>query len=739
MAFISKVSRRQFFQATGIAAGSGLVLSVFGKKSPPKAVPVIPAEGGFHPNAFLRIDDQGQVTIVVARSEMGQGVRTSMPMLVAEELGVAWESIRIEQADGDPKYGDQNTDGSTSVRKQWIPLRTAGATAKAMLIQAAANQWQVQPETCTAALGSVHHSESKRSLGYGALAGPASRLPAPEKVKLKEASEFTIIGKPKTMIDTPDILSGKAIYGIDVRLPNMKFASLERCPVVGGSLNSLSSDKALAQPGVSQVVTITPAGPPANTFHSVAVIASSTWAAIQGRRALEIVWDEGPNSAETSQAIRQQMQTILARNGKVFRQVGNTYEKMIHSDAGQSLEAFYHSPYLAHSPMEPMACTVWYKGDSCEVWAPTQAPQWARSEIAKNLGLEPEKVTVHVTLLGGGFGRKSKPDFVVEAALVAKQVKGPVQIVWTREDEIRHGYYRSENMQYFQASLDGKKMPQTWLHRSSFPTIMTTFNPQAKEMAEWEMGQGAINMPYRIPNIQVEGCPVDSGLRRGWMRSVHHMFHAWGINCFMDELATNAGMDPIEFQLKMLGEPRRIEISDADRKNPYKFDTERLIHVINEVKKHSGWANARKKGVGLGFAAHYSFYSYVAMVAQVNVNQGSKMDIERFTAVIDCGQVVNPDTVRAQIEGGIVFGLSAALYGEISVDKGRVKQSNFHDYRMLRMEDMPKIDVHIVSSKAAPTGVGEPGVPPTAPALCNAIYAAVGKRFRHLPLASSAS
>ena len=736
MADIRKVSRRKFMQATALTAGSGLILGVFSSRSAAKASPIPQGPEKFQPNAFLTIDGEDTVTIVVARSEMGQGVRTSMAMLVAEELGLAWEKVNIVQGDGDAKYGNQNTDGSTSVRTQWEPLRTAGAMARTMLIETAASQWNVPAKECEARQGSVHHQSSKKAATFGSLASAASRRPAPEKVVLKDAKDFTIIGTPKPMIDMADIVTGKAKYGIDVRVPGMKYASLQRCPVVGGSLKSFDAKKALALDGVHQVEAIEPAGPPANTFHSLAVIADSSWLAIKGRTLLEIEWDEGPNAGESSLALRQKMQNLVNRNGKTFRKEGDAYAELVGADPQKSLEAFYHSPYLAHAPMEPLFCTIHVKEDSCEVWAPTQAPQWAQREIAGALGMKPEQVTVHVTLLGGGFGRKSKPDFVVEAALVGKKVKGPVQVVWTREDEIRHGYYRSENMQYFYGTLDENNLPKSWIHRSSFPSIQNTFNPAATEMADWEMGQGATSLPYQIPNIQVEGCGISSGLRRGWMRSVHHTFHAWGINCFMDELAEKAKMDPIDFHLKALGKPRIVELTEADKKNPFKLDIARLIHVIEEVRKKSGWKQKPGSGQGMGFAMHYSFYSYVAMVAQVKVAQGSKMEIEKFVAVIDCGQVVNPDTVRAQIEGGIVFGLSSALYGEITLENGRVKQSNFNDYRMLRMDEMPKIEVHLIPSKAAPTGVGEPGVPPTSPALCNAIYAASGKRFRQLPLSS---
>ena len=737
MAEIRNLSRRQFFAGIGMVGGGGFVLGIQATSCAPTPLPQEVEKGQFNPNVFLQIDSDERVTITVARSEMGQGVRTSMAMLVAEELGVPWESVKVVQADGDPKYGNQNTDGSTSVRTQWEPLRTAGATARSMLVTAAAGKWAVAESECEARTGAVHHLASKKTLTYGALAAAASRLPTPDKIQLKNAREFTIIGQPKPMIDTHDIITGKAVYGIDVSVPNMVYASLERCPVVGGTLAQVNAEKAKAQPGVKEVFTIEPAGPPANTFHSVVVVADSTWSAFQGRKALKITWEEGSNATETSLDLRKTMQASLNRNGKPFRTQGNAYERMIQADPGQSLEAFYHSPYLAHSPMEPLVCTIWVKDDTCEVWAPTQAPQWARDEIAKVLGMEPQNVTVHVTLLGGGFGRKSKPDFVVEAALVGKQVKGPVQVVWSREDEIRHGYYRSENMQYLYATIDSNGLPASWLHRSSFPTIMTTFNPAASEMADWEMSQGATNLPYQIPHIQVEGVPVASGLRRGWMRAVHHVFHAWAVNGFMDELAAMTKMDPIDYHLKALGEPRVLEFTDADKKNPYKFDTGRLIKVIETVREKSGWNQPRTPGIGLGFATHYSFYSYVAMVTQVNVSRGTKMDIERVVAVIDCGQIVNPDTVRAQIEGGIIFGLSSALFGEITLEKGRVKQSNFHDYRMLRMEDAPKIEVILIESDAPPTGVGEPGVPPIAPALCNAIYAASGNRFRHLPLAAT--
>ncbi len=729
---IENVSRRGFLKGALAVSGAGLTLAVVGPRSKAWAPPFAETGTSFQPNAFVAIEPSGQVSIVTARSEMGQGVRTSMPMLVAEELDVDWDSIKIVQGDGDPKYGNQNTDGSTSVRTQWNPLRQAGATARSMLVAAAAAKWGVDAAACVTEKGAVYHKGSNRKASYGELAAKAAELPVPEKVTLKNPKDFKIIGTSKTFLDLPEIVRGEARYGIDVQFDGLKIGSVERCPVRGGTIKSFNADKALAIKGVRKVTPMETAGPPANTYNGLLVVADNTWAAIKGRRALEIEWDYGQHAAETTAALDKQLAEATAKPGKAFRNEGDAMAALAKSE--NVVEAVYESPFLAHSPMEPPNCTVIYKGDSAEIWAPTQAPQWARAQVAKALGFEADKVTVHVTLLGGGFGRKSKPDFVVEAALAGKAAGSPLKVVWTREDEIRFGYYRSQNRQLLRAALDSRGMPEAWLHRSAFPSIQTTFNPENKTPASWEMGQSAQNVPFRIPNLLVEAGTVDTSLRIGWLRSVHHTFHSWAVNCFADELAAKAGKDPLEYHLALLGEPRVIELSEQDKKNPYKFDTGRLIKVINLVKAKSGWGKKLPKGRALGFAAQYSFFSYVAMVADVTVDDAGALKINRYVTAVDCGAVVNPDTVKAQMEGGVIFALSAALYGKLTVDQGRVVEGNFDAYRMVRIGDAPPVETHIVDSDAAPTGIGEPPVPPTAPALCNAIYAATGKRWRTLPL-----
>jgi len=728
---IENVSRRGFLKGALAVSGGGLTLAVLGPRAKALIPPLAEASGPFQPNAFVSIAPSGQVTIVVARSEMGQGVRTSMPMLVAEELNVDWETIEIAQGDGDPKYGNQNTDGSTSVRTQWQPLRTAGAAARDMLVAAAAAIWDVDEGECVADKGHVHHKGSNRKASYGELASKAAEMPVPEKPKLKNPKDFKLIGKSKKGLDAPRMVRGKAVYGYDIHFDGLKVGSIERCPVRGGTIKSHNAEKALAVKGVHKVLPMKTAGPPANTYHGLLVVADDSWAALKGRRALEIEWDLGANKSETSDGLSQQLKAANEKPGKAYRDEGDVMAVLEASD--NVVEVAFESPYLAHAPMETPACSVVVKEDSAEIWAPTQAPQWARNEAAKALGLKPEQVTVHVTMLGGGFGRKSKPDIVVEAALAAKAAETPLKLIWTREDEIQFGYYRSHNRQLLRAALDDKGMPKAWLHRSAFPSIQTTFNPEAKTPAEWEMGQTAIPMPYRIPNVRVEAGTVDSSLRIGWLRSVHHTFHSWAINCFTDELAAKAGKDPIDYHLALLGEPRILEFSEREKKDPYKFDTGRLSNVIKLVKDQSGWGRKLPEGRGLGFAAQYSFYSYVAMVADVTVEKG-ELKINRYHAVVDCGQAVNPDTIKAQMEGGVIFALSAALHGKISVSDGRVNEGNFDTYQMLRINQAPPVETHIVESDAMPTGIGEPPVPPTAPALCNAIYAATGKRHYTLPL-----
>lgn len=717
------VSRRQFLK--GSALGTGLLL---GAHLPGKAM--TSPNGDFSPNAFVHIAPNNTISIIVARSEMGQGVRTSMAMLVAEELDVPMESIKVVQGTGDAKYGDQNTDGSTSVRTQFTTLREAGAAAREMLIAAAAGKWGTEASSLKTKHGDVMDAKGKR-LSYGKLAGAAAALEVPKKPKLKNKDAFKLIGKALTHVDTPDLVMGKGTFGIDVQFENMLVATILRCPVKGGKLKSHNAEKALAVKGVVKVVPIEPLGPPSNNPGGLAVLAENTWAAIKGRKALIAEWVEGENAKDNSKALRERMtKEIESGMGQPFREEGD-----VGSAQGTAHSAQYYAPLLAHSPMEKPNATVHIKGDSVEVWTPSQHPQWVRGEVAKTLGLDPAKVTINVTLLGGGFGRKSKPDFSIEAAQVAKASghDGPVKLVWTREDEIQFGFYRSPSVQKIEVKLADNNMPNAWHHRTCFPSIMSTFQPGAKMAQPWEIAQSASQVPWEMEHIKVEALPALAPVRIGWMRSVHHTFHSWAINSFVDELATKAGRDPIDYQLAMIGKDRVQANNDHEKKDPFKLETGRLSKAIKEVRRISKW-DSRKSGKdkAYGFAAQYSFYSYVAMVAEVSMHDG-KPKADRFWVAVDCGTIVNPDTVKAQIEGGIVFGIST-LMSELTIENGRVQQSNFDTYQMPRHPSAPVVEISLMDSDARPTGIGEPPVPPVAPAICNAIYAATGKRIYELPI-----
>lgn len=724
-------SRRGFLKTALGAAASGLVLGI----SPRLASAFSPEKAGaraFEPNVYIHIDDGGRVRLWVHRSEMGQQVRTSMPMLLAEELEVAWKDIEIVQAVGHPKYGDQNTDGSTSVRINWVGLRKAGAAAREMLTAAAAKTWGVRPGDCYAEASTVLHRPSGRKLPYAKLASLAATLAVPENPPLKRPGDFKIIGKSRIGVDVKDMVQGKAKYGIDVTVPGMLYASIERSPTVRGRVKSFDPAPALVVRGVRKVVELTGLPQPVNTNNAVAVVADSTWAAYEGRNALKVEWDHGSEPLENSNTFRKKLEEIAARPGKLIRAEGD-YESA-KASAPRVLRATYHAPHLVHAPMEPLAAVAQVSGGRCEIWAPTQDPQWARSEAAKFLGIPEDNVTVHVTLLGGAFGRKSKPDFVLEAVAIAKQLEVPVKVTWTREDEIQHGFYRGENFQVIEATLDSANELTGWYHHTVFPTIGTTFNAAASEHEGWELDMGFTNMALRVPNVRLEASVVKSGLRMGWLRSVCNTFHAFAANSFIDELAAETGQDPVALRLKLLGEPRILEFSEEDKKSPFKFDTGRLSHVIREAAAMSGWGKNLPAGEGLGFAAHYSFLTYVAMAIRAGVDPQGAVKVDEVDCVVDCGTVVNPDTVAAQVEGSVVFGLTMALYGEITVKDGVVRQSNFNDYPMLMLPDMPKVNVKLVASDREPTGMGEPVVPPVAPALAGAIFAATGKRIRDLPL-----
>jgi isoquinoline 1-oxidoreductase beta subunit len=729
---IFKVDRRKFVQA-GAAAGLTLGFTPHVLARLNTASAATDAAQAFEPAAYIRIDPSG-TTLILHRSEMGQGARTSVAMLLAEELELPWEEIRVEQAVGDPRYGNQNTDGSTTVRLNWQPLREAGAAARIMLTQAAAQAWGVAADQCRAEAGRISHPGSGKSAGYGELAAAAAALDVPEKPALKAKEEHKILGTPRALIDVPDIVRGKARYGIDVVQPGMLYASVERCPTIRGTLASFDAKAALAVPGVKKVLALEGAPQPFNLNAGVAVVGTNTFATLKGRKALQIEW-KNAEGLESSDEFRAKLQQLVDGEGKGFRSEGDF--KAAKAAAAKTLSATFHGPHLVHAPMEPLSATAVVTDAGCEIWAPTQDPMTARQRVAETLGLEMDQVTVHVTLLGGGFGRKSKPDFILEAAKVAKEMPGtPIKLTWTREDEVQHGFYRAQNAQKVEATLDAAGKVTGWRHHTAFPTILSTFMPGATNPSPFELGMGLTNLPYRIPAIQLESSGIASDVRIGWLRSVCNTFHAHAVNCFVDEIAETVGTDPVQWRLENLGEARQLDFSERDK--PYGQDTGRLAHVIERCAEVSRWGKKKvANGVARGFASHFSFLTYVAAALDASLDADGKVKVHEVDLVVDCGTVVNPDTVRAQLEGAVVFALSMALYGEITVKDGVVQQSNFHDYPMLRIGQMPKVNVEIIDSDAPPSGIGEPGVPPIAPALVNAIAKLTGKRIYDLPLSKA--
>jgi isoquinoline 1-oxidoreductase beta subunit len=725
---VTKVSRRSFVQTTGLA-GSALILGV---RSGQAEFPPIPGEEGaspaFEPNVFVAIGEDGVVQLTVHRSELGQGGKTACCMLLAEELDVDIADVRVVQALADSKYGRQHTAGSTTVRLNWVPLRRAGAAARQMLVGAAALEWGVSSADCHTESGTVVHGSDR--LTYGELAAAAAELPVPDRPALKEPADFRLIGTPQRLLDTEDIVRGEAVYGYDVELPDLLIASIERSPVPKGLVRSLNAAAAHAVRDVVDVIELG-ANSTGLTNAGVAVLATNTWAAMQGRAALDIEWEPGPLATESSGARRDELERIASSPGRVAREEGD-FDAAAQA-ADRVIEATYHAPYAVHAMMEPPACTARVEGDLCEVWSATQAPQWTAAEVAGALGIPNKNVAVHVTLVGGGFGRKSKPDFAVEAALLARKSGRPVKVLWTREDEIRHGFYRAESYQVLRATLDPDGTPTGWFHRSVFPGIGWAFPDGGTPPSDGELTQGLTTMPYQFPNIRLEAAGAPSSVRIGWMRSVCNTFHAHAIQSFMDELAHEVGRDPFEFQMEMLGAPRILERED-DPNSPYPFDTGRLRAVGEAVAEMAGWGRNMPDRRGLGFAMHFSFFSYAAMVADVSVSAGGELTVHQVDVAIDCGPVVNPDAVEAQMQGAVAMGLSLAKYGKITLRDGAVVQGNFNDYPVVRMSEMPRINLRVIETGTVPTGIGEPGVPPTMPAVTNAIFAATGKRVRDLPL-----
>ena len=750
---IANVSRRKFLQGASVLGGLVLVVGFPGSAraaDPPKyGADGMPHGWVDNPLVFVAIGEDGIVSIVCHRSEMGQGVRTGMPMIVADELEADWTRVRVVQATGDEeRYGNQDTDGSRSTRHFFMPMRRCGAAARQMLEAAAAARWKVPVSEVQAKNGEVVHVPTGRRLGYGALAKAAASMPLPaqDAIRLKDPSQFRYIGTGKQkLLDAQDITTGKAQYGTDTRLPGMLYAVVARPQVYGGKVVSVDSAAALKVPGVIRIVQIdpTPGAPQFNPLGGVAVIARNTWAAIQGRNALKIVWDDGPNASYDSAAYRATLEEAAHKPGPVVRNEGDFAAAS--ASAAKRITADYYLPHLAHASMEPPAASARIAQGKCEVWGCFQSPQAARDLVAKRLGMPVENVTVHVTLLGGGFGRKSKPDYGIEAAVLSKAMDGkPVKVVWTRDDDLHNDYFHTVSVEHLEAGVDAQGKPVAWLHRTVAPTIVSTFDANAKQEANWELGMGVINVPFAIPNIRIENPEAIAHTRIGWFRSVSNIPHAFAVQSFVAELAAAAGRDPKDFLLEVIGSARVVSpqmLGDTwnhgESPERYPVDTGRLRRVAELAAKEAGWGRSLPKGSGLGIAAHYSFVSYVAAVVEVAVDAKGELTIPRIDIAIDCGATVNPDRVRAQMEGACVMGVSAATLGEISFKNGRAQQDNFNGYEVTRMTAAPReIRVHIVPGDYSKPlgGVGEPGLPPVPPALCNAIFAATGKRIRQLPI-----
>ena len=759
MTHTAQLSRRGFLQGalgalTLTVTARGLITAAWAAESPTQKYGADSMPGGTvdDPLVFVSIAADGTVTIVAHRAEMGTGVRTSLPMVVADEMEARWDRVRVIQAQADEaRYGNQNVDGSRSVRHFLMPMRRVGAAARQMLEAAAAARWSVPVAEVKAVQHEVLHQPSGRRLTYGELAADAAKQPVPagDALKLKDRAEFRYIGKEHVrLVDLEAIGKGQASYGMDMRLPGMVYAVVARPPVVGGKLRRLDSAKALAVPGVLKVVEIPPMqGAPAfQPLGGVAIVARNTWAARQGRDALQIEWDDGPNGSYDSSAYRQTLESAARKPGKTMRSQGDAAQAWAKAPEAERVAAEYYVPHLAHASMEPPTATVRIKDGRAEVWTSIQNPIAARDAVAARLKLEPADVAVNVLLLGGGFGRKSKPDFVDEAAIVARAMPEgtPVKLVWTREDDIHHDYLHTVSVERLEAVLDKNGQVQSWLHRSAAPTIASLFSEGAKGQQLFESAMSAINMPYRIPNVRVETAEVEAHARIGWFRSVANIPHAYAAQCFIAELAHRAGKDPKDFALDLIGPARRIDpgtMADtwnySESPERYPYDTGRLRGVIEAACKGAEWGRTLPQGHGLGLAFCYSFMSYTATVVEVAVDAKGEVRVVAVDMAMDCGPQINPERIRAQMEGGAIMGLGLALASEITFERGRVKQSNFHDYEVLRHNASPRvIRTHLVNDDHTlpPGGVGEPPVPPVAPALCNAIFAAAGKRIRSLPV-----
>jgi isoquinoline 1-oxidoreductase beta subunit len=714
----TQLTRRDF-----VKTGAGLIIAFY---LPPRlsaaANRPLPDEA-FAPNAWLRIGTDGIVTLTVDKSEMGQGSQTGLAMILAEELEADWSTVRLGPVPENPAGWSRrmSTGGSTAIHSSWEPLRKAGATAREMLISAAADTWKVDRATCRAERGAVVHAPTRRRLSYGNLVGRAAKLPVPTDAPLKDPKDFRLLGTRATRLDTPEKVDGSAVFGIDVKVPGMLIASIERCRVFGGKVKHYDAAKAKALPGVRAVVPLeaTPwtgkdGAWAAGCAAGVAVVADTYWHAFQARKALEIEWDEGQAVSLDSDGIRTELARLADQPGVEAKKVGDPATAL--AGAAQRVEAAYEVPFLHHATMEPMTCTAHVRADGCDVWVPTQNQTRAQEVAAELTGLPKEKVRIHTTFLGGGFGRRLEPDFVSEAVRVSKAVGAPVKVIWTREDDTQHGFYRPASYNRFTAGLDGAGNPVAWTHRVVGTPIRIKFGPLAKGL-DGSLVDGAEDLPYAIPNLLVDQVTADFlPIPRGFWRSVGISHNAFVTESFLDEVAADAKKDPYELRRALLR------------------DKPRHLRTLTLAAEKAGWGTPLVAGRGRGIALAEWQPTVCAQVAEVSVGSDGAVRVHRVVCAVDCGPAVNVGQIEAQMEGGIVYGLTAALYGEITIKRGRVQQSNFHDYRMLHINEMPVVEVHVVPSTDKQGGIGEPSVGPIAPAVCNAIYAATGRRIRRLPI-----
>ena len=701
------VDRRGFLKL-GAAGAAGLLIGFY---LPERAEALaVASEPSVALNAWIHVGTDNNVTILIDKSEMGQSILTGLAMLAAEELECDWKKVRTEFAPADkayvnPQFGVQGTGGSSATRTSWDPLRKAGAAARLMLLEAAAQKWNVNAAECRAENGAIHHAGTKRQLSYGSLAEAAARLPLPQEVPLKDPKQFRLIGQTTKRLDTPEKVNGSAQYGIDVRQPGMVYAVVERCPVFGGKVASFEASKAKSVPGVKDVIQIS---------NGIAVIADNTWTAMAGRKALEVKWDEGPNSEMSSASISKLLADGARRPGYAARKEGDVEAGL--AGAAKKIEAEYEVPFLAHATMEPQNCTAHVRADRCDVWAPTQNQTNTQNVAAKITGLDPKSVFVHTTFLGGGFGRRFETDFVGEAVEISKALGGPVKVTWSREDDIQHDYYRTASHAHFEAGLDADGWPVAWLNRISCPSLMARFGP-LKDNFDRRSVEICDTVPYAIPNILVDYQLTDVGIPIGFWRSVGASQNGFFLESFIDEIAVAGKKDPYELRRRLLA------------KSP------RHLAVLEKAAEKSGWGTPLPADRFRGIAVVSSYLGYVAQVIEIAVNrQARTLKVHRVVCALDCGRIVNPGSIDAQVKSSVVYGLTAALRGAITIDRGRVRQRNFSDYRVLRLPEMPVVDVHMIPSEEAPTGAGEFTLPPVAPALCNAIFAATGNRVRRLPI-----